>query len=76
MQEISYIFEVKGAAIEASASDNDTPISAVFNAPQSFAPSPHIPQVGLCGRFCKDWRSYAFSSGFILANIYVFNNIY
>jgi len=30
---------VKGAAIEASASDNDTPIFAVFNAAQSLAPS-------------------------------------
>ena len=49
MHEISYIFDVKGAAIEASASDKEIPISAVFKAPQSFAPSPHIPQVGLKG---------------------------
>lgn len=36
------IWEVKGAAIEASAIDNDNPMSACFKAPQSFAPSPHI----------------------------------
>ncbi len=34
---------VKGAAIEASARLNEIPISAAFNASQSFAPSPHIP---------------------------------
>ena len=33
---------VKGAATDASESDNDTPTFAVRNAPQSFAPSPHI----------------------------------
>ena len=37
------IFDVNGAAIDASASDRDKPISATFNALQSFAPSPHIP---------------------------------
>ena len=36
------IWEVKGAEIDASAIDNDNPISACFKAPQSFAPSPHI----------------------------------
>lgn len=45
--EMSGILEVKGAAIEASASDNDRPISAVLSALQSFAPSPHIPI--MCG---------------------------
>jgi len=34
---------VKGAAIEASDEDKDIPLSAVFNAAQSLAPSPHIP---------------------------------
>ena len=34
--------EVKGAAIDASASLKEIPTSAVFNAPQSFAPSPTI----------------------------------
>ena len=41
--EISYIYDVNGAAIEASASERDRPISAAFKAPQSLAPSPHIP---------------------------------
>ena len=41
--EISGILLVKGAAIEASASDRDNPISAVLRAPQSLAPSPHRP---------------------------------
>jgi len=50
-QEISYTFDVKGAAIEASASERDIPTSAVLSAPQSFAPSPHIPQVGFQGSF-------------------------
>ena len=36
-------FEVKGLATDASFSDNDMPALAVRNAPQSFAPSPHIP---------------------------------
>lgn len=35
--------EVKGLATDASASDNDTPTSAALKAPQSLAPSPHIP---------------------------------
>ena len=42
-QEISNYIDVKGAAIEASASDSDIPIFAVLSAAQSFAPSPHIP---------------------------------
>ena len=39
-QEIFSIFEVKGAAIDASAWDNDIPTSAALRAEQSFAPSP------------------------------------
>lgn len=35
--------EVKGDATEASASDKETPTSAALNAPQSLAPSPHMP---------------------------------
>jgi len=35
--------EVNGAAIDASASDKLIPASAYFKAPQSLAPSPHIP---------------------------------
>ena len=37
------LLEVKGEATEASASDNEIPACAVFRAPQSLAPSPHIP---------------------------------
>lgn len=43
-QEISKTWLVKGAATEASASDNDMPTSAALRAPQSFAPSPQNPQ--------------------------------
>lgn len=35
--------EVKGEATEASASESEIPTSAAFRAPQSLAPSPHIP---------------------------------
>lgn len=42
-EEISWLVDVKGAAIEASAFERDNPTSAVFRAVQSFAPSPHIP---------------------------------
>lgn len=58
--------------MEASASERDMPTSADFSAPQSLAPSPHMPQVGLQGRPWSSSSSRAFSSGFILANIYVF----
>ena len=43
MGEMLNILEVKGAAILASASDNERPMSATLSALQSFAPSPHIP---------------------------------
>jgi len=43
-QEISNTLLVKGAATDASASDNEMPTSAAFKAPQSFAPSPQNPQ--------------------------------
>jgi hypothetical protein len=42
-QEMSWTLLVKGAAIEASASERLIPASATFRAPQSLAPSPHIP---------------------------------
>lgn len=35
--------EVNGDATEASASDREIPAWAAFSAPQSLAPSPHIP---------------------------------
>ena len=40
--EILITFDVKGAEIDAYAWERDKPTSACFNAPQSFAPSPHI----------------------------------
>ncbi len=66
-----YILEVNGAAIDASDSDKLIPTSACFKAPQSFAPSPHIP-------ICSPVTIYncetnkALSSGDILANILAF----
>tara|TARA_B110000285_G_scaffold231832_1_gene301430 strand:- start:2525 stop:2722 length:198 start_codon:yes stop_codon:yes gene_type:complete len=42
-QEISWILLVKGAAMEASASERLMPASAYLRAPQSLAPSPHMP---------------------------------
>jgi hypothetical protein len=42
------IFEVKGALMEASASERARPASAYFKAPQSFAPSPTIATVRFC----------------------------
>lgn len=43
--EMSATFEVKGATIEASASDSDKPASDALSALQSLAPSPHIPTI-------------------------------
>ena len=60
MQEISYTFEVKGAAIDASASDREMPTSAAFNAPQSFAPSPHMPHSAFLFIFYKCVIKHAF----------------
>jgi len=45
MHEISVTLLVKGAAIEASASERLNPASAYLRAPQSLAPSPHIPTI-------------------------------
>jgi hypothetical protein len=39
---MSAIFEVNGAATDASASDKEIPTCAVLRAEQSLAPSPHI----------------------------------
>jgi hypothetical protein len=41
-QVILGILEVKGEATDASVSDSEMPALAALNAPQSFAPSPHI----------------------------------
>lgn len=43
--DMSGIFEVKGAAIDASASESERPTSAVLRALQSLAPSPHIAMI-------------------------------
>ena len=40
---MSCFLDVNGAATLASVLHRETPVSAVFNAAQSFAPSPHIP---------------------------------
>lgn len=37
------VLEVKGDATDASASERDIPACAALRAPQSLAPSPHIP---------------------------------
>jgi hypothetical protein len=64
---------VNGAAIEASASDSDNPTSAVFNAPQSLAPSPHMPTSVLQNTYNFS-TSLALSSGDILAYICALSN--
>ena len=59
------IWDVKGAETEAYACERDNPISACFNAPQSFAPSPHIATTKP-----QDWYAImirALSFGFALA---------
>lgn len=69
--EMLKIFEVNGAAIEASASESESPMSATLSALQSFAPSPHIPIKALE----LPWRAstrLAFPSGLIRANILAF----
>jgi hypothetical protein len=50
-QWISGVVDVKGEATDASAVDSDTPVLAVFRAPQSFAPSPHMPTRYLRGHY-------------------------
>lgn len=62
---------MKGAAIEASDSDKLIPTSAYLRAPQSFAPSPHIPIYSPV-TFCNCKTKSALSSGDILANILAF----
>lgn len=43
------MLEVKGETTEASAWDSEMPTSAAFRAPQSLAPSPHMPTQYLHG---------------------------
>ena len=63
---ISWTLLVKGAAIEASASERLMPASAYFKAKQSFAPSPHIPTWTMISS-CNSLTKSALSSGDILA---------
>lgn len=61
--------------MDASASDKEIPTSAVFKAPQSLAPSPHMPHTGLDGKAYICYINRVFSSGLILAYIWVFESI-
>jgi len=72
--EMSYTLLVKGAAIEASASDKLKPASAYLRALQSFAPSPHMP-TWVSSFVCKSSTRFALSSGDILAYTYAFFKI-
>jgi hypothetical protein len=70
IEDIFVVVDVKGAAIDASASERDSPISAVLSALQSFAPSPHIPTtVSLDLSFLT---KKLFSSEVILAKTFAF----
>ena len=64
-----YTALVNGAAIDASASERLIPTSAVFNAPQSLAPSPHIPTYSF-KIDCMFWTNKALSSGPIRAKTF------
>jgi len=63
---MSWIWLVKGAAMEASASESEIPMSACLSAPQSLAPSPHIP-TSVLQKSYKFYTKIALSSGAILA---------
>ncbi len=67
------ICEVKGAEIDASAIDNDKPISACLRAPQSLAPSPHIDT--FLPIFWNNEIALILSFGLALANTVVLLNI-
>lgn len=49
------MLEVKGETTEASAWDSEMPTSAAFRAPQSLAPSPHMPTQYLAPRGGQAW---------------------
>ena len=65
-QLIFWFLLVNGAAIEASSSERETPISAVLSAIQSFAPSPHIKTANFS--FLNPSTKSALCSGAIRAN--------
>ena len=69
--EMLKILEVKGAAIEASASERERPISATLRALQSLAPSPHIPTSAFELPY-KASTNDALPSGLIQAKIFAF----
>mmetsp|Transcript_26715 Transcript_26715/g.61557 ORF Transcript_26715/g.61557 Transcript_26715/m.61557 type:complete len:289 (+) Transcript_26715:768-1634(+) len=64
-QVMSALLDVKGAAMDASASERETPTWAAFNAPQSLAPSPQKPTVL---RSDKSSTRSCFCSGCMRAN--------
>jgi hypothetical protein len=70
---MSCVLLVKGAAMDASASDSEMPTSAAFKAAQSFAPSPHISTQSPSD--CSRSTTSFFSSGDILANVWVRTSI-
>lgn len=49
------MLEVKGETTEASACDSEMPTSAAFRAPQSLAPSPHMPTQYLAHGMGQIW---------------------
>lgn len=65
---------VKGAAIEASASLSEMPTAAYFRAPQSLAPSPHMPQL-ISRLVYRLSTKRALSSGDILAYTFALDRI-
>lgn len=50
--------EVNGEATEASASEREIPAWAAFSAPQSLAPSPHIPTKYLMNKERNPMKTY------------------
>jgi hypothetical protein len=71
---MSGVLLVNGAATDASASDNDSPTSAAFNAAQSLAPSPHMRTVYPIN--CNRSTTSFFSSGDMRAKIWHRASIY
>jgi len=63
---MSNVWDVNGAAMDASACERDRPTLASLRAKQSFAPSPHIPTIELV-QDRRDDTSRDLCSGFILA---------
>ena len=64
---MSGMFDVNGAAIDASSGDSETPTCAVRRALQSFAPSPHMQTVSFSS--LRESTSIALCSGDIRAKM-------